>query len=117
MITKTQSDLRREVYGETKMIFSDETVLEKAVVAFEISKIKYEILAEQGQRQLAAMKVLYPDQFLRQDLTDEEVVVHVYESLMRKCMNDFHEATVHLEKKVALLSGDGQKDDEDDDIF
>lgn len=103
MIRKTQEDLRRELYQELNMVVLENTVLAKKVVAFETSEVKYDLILSIGRRQLEAAKTLHPEHYKEINPTDEEVVVHVFEGLMKNCMDYLYETTEYMERDASMV--------------
>lgn len=103
MIEKTKEDLQREFDQLFSFQLDNEQLLQKKVVAFEISQAQYNLLADLAARREIAMQALLPDKYPPRTLSDDALVADVYECALRRALDLQYKATDMLEDLVTKL--------------
>lgn len=97
MIKRTNEDFKRRMNVE----FPDDYQLEKKVVAFETTKIEFDMAVKEAKRQIAAVEAYYEQKTPHADSSDEELVVHLYEKGFEMMFNLMSERTNELEQLIS----------------
>lgn len=102
MIKRTNEELKQRLNVE--FVGKDKDYqLEKATVSFEITQLEFEQIAEASRRQMNAIETLSGQKIPMHDWTDEQFVVHTYESAFRHLWPEMLGRLEELEQQVEEL--------------